>query len=137
MSDNVLTRRSPALLGAAFSAIALLLTGIGTYGVLNHTVAQRRQEIGVRMALGADPVRIRSSFLAFTIRLLALGMGCGLVGAWLVGRFMQTALFHVAPLSGPVLLDAAAVVAAVSLAARLIPAHRASRIAPSEVLSAG
>ena len=75
--------------------IALLLTAIGTYGVLSYAVAQRRREIGVRMALGARPEQIRSQFLALALRLLAPARYSAVIGAWLTGRAMQTVLFHV------------------------------------------
>ena len=88
----------PPLAGAAgglFSGIALLLTAIGTYGVLSYAVAQRRREIGVRMALGARPEQIRGQFFSLALRLLAGGTILGLIGAWLTGRAMQAVLFHV------------------------------------------
>ena len=66
--------------------IAVLLTAIGTYGVLSYAVAQRRREIGVRMALGARPGQIRGQFLRLALRLLAAGMLLGMLGAWLTGR---------------------------------------------------
>src|SRR5438270_13878876 len=89
---SLVARRSPALLAGLFSAIAVLLTGIGTYGVLSYAVAQRKREIGVRMALGARPVQIRSEFLALTLRLFAAGTVVGSLGAWLAGKAMQAVL---------------------------------------------
>src|SRR3984957_643874 len=81
ITDSLAARRSPALLAGLFSGIALLLTAIGTYGVLSYAVAQRRREIGVRMALGALPARIRRQFFSLSLRLLAGGTLLGLVGA--------------------------------------------------------
>ncbi|MEO8131728.1 MAG: ADOP family duplicated permease, partial [Bryobacteraceae bacterium] len=73
IGDSLVAQRSPALLAAIFSLIALLLTAVGTYGVLSYAVAQRRREIGVRIALGARPGQIRGQFLALALRLMAAG----------------------------------------------------------------
>jgi len=135
IADSLVARRSPALLSGLFSAIALLLTSIGTYGVLSYAVAQRRREIGVRMALGAQPSRIRGQFLSLSLRLLASGTLLGLIGAWQAGRAMRTILFHVPALSLPILAAAACVTGVVCLAACLLPSQRASRISPMEALS--
>src|SRR6185369_3851970 len=80
IADSLLTQRSPALMAGIFSVIAILLIAVGTYGVLSYAVAQRRREIGVRMALGARPEQIRSQFLGVALRLLAAGTVLGLVG---------------------------------------------------------
>ena len=134
IADSLVARRSPALLAGLFSAIALLLTSIGTYGVLSYAVAQRRREIGVRMALGAQPGRIRMQFLSLSLRLLAAGTILVLIGAWQAGRAMQSLLFQVPPLNIAVLAAAACVTAAVCLAACLLPAQRAAQISPMEAL---
>jgi ABC-type antimicrobial peptide transport system permease subunit len=135
ISDSLVARRSPALLAALFSAIAVLLTAIGTYGVLSYAVAQRRREIGVRMALGAQPAQIRNDFLWLTVRLLSWGTVIGLAGAWLAGQAMQSILFHVPAFDLPALAEAAFVITAVALVACLVPSYRASRISPMEVLT--
>jgi predicted permease len=134
ISDSLVTRRSPALLAGLFSGIALLLTAIGTYGVLSYAVAQRRREIGVRMALGARPEQIRKQFFTLALRLLASGIGLGFVGAWLAGRAMQAVLFHVPALDWMTLASTAVVMGVVSLVACLLPTRRASRISPIEAL---
>ncbi len=90
VADSLVLRRSPALLAGLFSAIAVLLTAIGSYGVLSYAVAQRRREIGVRMALGARPEQIRRQFLSLALRLLAYGGVLGALGAWIAGRAMQS-----------------------------------------------
>jgi predicted permease len=135
ISDSLVARRSPALLAALFSAIALLLTAVGTYGVLSYSVAQRRREIGVRMALGAQPRQIGSQFLYLALRLLACGTTLGIAGAWLAGRAMQSVLFHVQAFHVPTLTGTAAVMGIVSLVACLLPSYRATRISPVETLS--
>ncbi len=135
ITDSLVARRSPALLAGLFSGIALLLTAVGTYGVLSYAVSQRRREIGVRMALGAQPSRIRSQFLSLSLRLLAGGTLLGLIGAWQAGRAMRTVLFHVLPLDLPILAGAACVTGVVCLAACLVPSQRAARISPMEALT--
>jgi predicted permease len=135
IADSLVTRRSPALLAGLFSAIAVLLTAIGTYGVLSYSVSHRRREIGLRMALGALPSQIRDQFLGLALRLLAAGMVLGLVGAWLTGNAMQAILFHVPPLHVATLAGAAGVLGVVSLAACMLPSDRAARISPLEALA--
>jgi predicted permease len=135
IADSLVARRSPALLADFFSGIALLLTAIGTYGVLSYAVAQRRREIGLRMALGAQPGQIRSQFLYLSLRLLAAGTILGVIGAWLTGQAMQAVLFHVPALNLAILAGAMCVMALVSLVACLLPSQRAARICPMEALA--
>ena len=135
ISDSLITRRAPALLAILFSAIALLLTAIGTYGILSYAVAQRRREIGVRMALGARPQQIRGQFLALGLRLLAAGTMLGVAGAWVTGRAMRNLLFHVPPFHVATLAGTACIIGLVSLVACLVPAHQAARISPTEALA--
>jgi predicted permease len=135
IADSLVARRSPALLAGLFSAIAVLLTAIGTYGVLSFAVAQRRREIALRMALGARPEQIRAQFVSLALRLLAVGMALGLLGAWLTGRAMQAVLFQVPALHPATLAAAAGIMGVVSLAACLLPSYRAARISPMEALT--
>jgi predicted permease len=137
VSDSLIGLRTPTLLAGIFSAIAVLLTAIGTYGVLSYSVAQRRREIGVRMALGAQPGQIRSKFLSLALRLLGAGMALGLPAAWLTTRGMEARLFGVADAGGMILAAVAVVMTAVGLAACLGPSWRASRVAPGEALGEG
>jgi predicted permease len=135
IADSLVARRSPALLAGLFSGIALLLTSIGTYGVLSYAMAQRRREIGVRIALGAQPGQIRIQFLSLSLRLLVAGTVLGLIGAWQAGRAMRSLLFQVPPFNVAVLAAAACVTAAVCLAACLLPSQRAAQISPMEALA--
>jgi predicted permease len=135
ITDSLAARRSPALLAGLFSGIALLLTAIGTYGVLSYAVAQRRREIGLRMALGAQPRQIRIQFLSLSLRLLASGTMLGIIGAWLTGQAMQAVLFQVQPLNLAILAGAACLMGVVSLAACLLPSQRAASISPMEALT--
>jgi putative ABC transport system permease protein len=135
ITESLAARRSPALLSVLFSGIALLLTAIGTYGVLSYAVAQRRREIGVRMALGAQPRQIRIQFLSLSLRLFTAGTILGLIGAWQAGRAMNTVLFHVQPLNLPILATAACLMAIVCFAACLLPSQRAAHVSPMEALT--
>jgi len=135
IADSLVARRSPALLAGLFSGIALLLTSVGTYEVLSYAVAQRRREIGVRIALGAQPGQIRGQFLALSLRLLSAGSVLGLIGAWQAGRAMRSLLFQAPSLNVGVLVAATCVMAVVCLAACLLPSQRAARISPMEALA--
>jgi predicted permease len=135
ISASLIDRRSPALLGGIFSGIALLLIAVGTYGVLSYSVAQRRREIAIRMAVGARPEEIQRQFFSLALRLLAGGAALGLLGAWMAGRAMQAILFHVPAHNSPILAGSAGIIAVVALAACLLPARRAARISPTQALA--
>ena len=136
IADSLIARRSPALLAGIFAGVALLLAAIGTYGVLSYAIAQRRREIGIRMALGAQRKQIGAQFLSLGLRLLGGGTIFGLIGACLAGRAMQSVLFDVPTLHLATLSGTALVIGVVSLVACLIPARRATRVNPIEALRA-
>jgi predicted lysophospholipase L1 biosynthesis ABC-type transport system permease subunit len=136
IADSLIARRSPALLAGIFAGVALLLAAIGTYGVLSYAVAQRRREIGIRMALGAQTRQIGLQFFSLGLRLLAAGTILGLIGAWMAGRAMQSVLFGVPTLPFAALFATALVVGIVSLVACLIPARRATKVDPMVALRA-
>lgn len=136
IADSLIARRSPALLAGIFAGVALLLAAIGTYGVLSYAVAQRRREIGIRMALGARRDQISRHFLTAGLRLLGAGTALGIIGAWLAGRAMQSVLFGVPALPVATLFATALIMTAVSLLSSFIPARRASRLDPIEALRA-
>ena len=136
IADSLITRRSPALLAGIFAGVALLLAAIGTYGVLSYAVVQRRREIGIRMALGAQKEQIHAQFLSLGLRLLAAGTILGLIGAWVAGRAMQSVLFDVPTLPLVTLFGTALIMSAVSLVACLIPARRATKVDPMIALRA-
>jgi ABC-type antimicrobial peptide transport system permease subunit len=134
VTDSLAAQRTSALLAILFSIIALLLVAIGSYGVLSYAVEQRRREIGVRMALGAQPGQIRNQFLLLALRLLAYGVTLGGVRAWLAGRAMQAVLFHVPAFNLAILSSAAGVMGLVTIVACLLPSYRAARTSPVEAL---
>ena len=135
IADSLVARRSPTVLAALFAGLALLLTAIGTYGVISYAVAQRRREIALRMALGAHPTQVGRAFVWQGLRLVTIGSMLGLACAWIAGRAMQGLLFGVPPVHVPTLAGAAAIVAVVTIAACLIPSRRAARISPMEALT--
>jgi predicted permease len=134
IADSLIARRSPALLAGIFASVALLLAAVGTYGVLSYAVAQRRREIGVRMALGAQRQQIARHFLLLGLRLLAIGALLGALGAGLAGQAMQKVLFDVPALHPAIFLGTALVMTVVSLAACWLPARRAMRVDPMTVM---
>ena len=135
VDDSLLTQRSPTVVGGVFSAVALLLTALGTYGVLAYAVSQRRREIGVRVALGARPAQVRTQILGTGLRLLAAGLALGLAGSWAAARALRSAVAGVPQAPAAALVTAAAIMTCVCVAACLVPARRAARISPIEALS--
>ncbi len=134
IDDSLVVRRSPAILAGIFAAVALLLAAIGTYGVLSYAVAQRRREIGLRMALGAQIGQIRNQFLGVGLRLLAAGTVIGVGLAWLAGWAMRTVLYGVPAVYVPTLAITVLVMSAVTLLACVLPARRATRVDPAIAL---
>jgi predicted permease len=122
------------LLLTLFGAVALFLAAIGIYGLMAYSVAQRTQEMGIRMALGADRDAIRRLVVWQGLRLVLLGLAIGLVAAFGLSRLMQSLLFDVKALDPAAFLTAPLVLFAVALAALWLPALRASRIDPIEAL---
>jgi ABC-type antimicrobial peptide transport system permease subunit len=114
----------------AFAALALLLAAIGTYGVLSYLVSERRQEIGIRMALGAERATLVGMVMKQGLTLALVGLFAGLAGAIAVTRLMQTLLFNVRPADPVTMVVVAAVIASVALLACYVPARRATRVDP-------
>ena len=137
--DEVMGRSTPresfdmVLLGI-FGLVALTLAAIGIYGVMAYSVAQRTQEMGIRMALGADRAAIRSMVVWHGMRLAVAGVVVGIAAAFGLTRVMAGLLFGVKPLDGAAFLLAPVVLLAVALLAVWLPAGRASRVEPMEAL---
>jgi predicted permease len=134
MADWLSGRRNNVILLGAFSAIALLLTAVGLYGTTAYLVAQRRREIGVRMAMGAAGAQIRAMVLHEGVVLAMLGVGLGLVIALALSRVVATMLYGVTTKDTITYLAAALLLAGVTVAANLVPAWRASRVDPLAAL---
>jgi predicted permease len=134
IDESLITRRSPAILAAVFAGVALLLAGVGVYGVLAYAVSQRRREVAVRMACGATPRVIGRQFLTLGAKLLVLGIALGTFGGWTAGRAMQSFLVEVPPFHISTSVATVFAISLVTLLAALLPARRAARISPMEAL---
>jgi putative ABC transport system permease protein len=119
-----------ALLTAAFAAIAALLALIGIYGVMSYAVEQRTHEIGLRLALGADPSDMRALVIRRGMMLASLGLAIGLAGALASSRLLADMLFEIRPADWRTYAAAVPVLAAIAWLASWIPARRATRIDP-------
>jgi putative ABC transport system permease protein len=127
-------RRVAAIVLSVFAAAAVLLAAIGLYGIIAQSVAQRRQEIGVRMALGATDDRILRLFLRQGLIVVAIGVGAGIAGAVAAGESLASLVFGVTPRDPATLATVAALLTAVTLLASYLPARSATRVDPSEAL---
>ena len=128
------TRLATRLLGG-FAAIALLLAAVGVYGVMSYRVRHRTRELGTRLALGATPYGITRLVLRQAGGIVAIGIAAGTLGALAFARSLSSLLFGVTAWDPSVLASAAAMLATVGVAASYLPARRASRLNPVDVLS--
>ena len=112
------------------AVLALILGAVGLYAVLSYGVTQRTQEIGVRMALGAEAKIVRRMFVWQGTRVALIGVVVGVLAAVVLTRYIQTLLFDVGRLDAMAFAGMSVVMIAVALVASYIPAHRASRVDP-------
>jgi predicted permease len=134
VSDSMASRRLPMILLSAFAGLALLLACVGLYSVISYSVAQRVQEIGIRMALGAQPGALRNMVLRQGMRLALIGITVGIGGALGLTRLLASLLFGVQPRDPLVFIAVPVLLPAVALLACYLPARRATRINPLEAL---
>ena len=128
------TERFEALLFGSFSGVALLLAALGIYGVMAFEVEQRTHEIGLRMALGAGRAQVLALILKDGMIQAVAGLALGFVGAFFVGRAMQSRLYGIGAIDPVALGGVAAVLLAAALLACYVPARRATKVDPMVAL---
>lgn len=134
VDESIWMERFFTLLFVAFGGIALLMAAVGLYGLIAYTTSRRTHEIGVRIALGASGGDVLGTVLRRTTALAGIGSTLGLFGAFAVSRLLGGMLYHVSPSDPSVYAVVVAVMAAVSIAAGLLPALRATRVDPIDAL---
>ena len=130
LDETLLTDRLIALLSAGFGLLATLLASIGLYGVMAFVVARRRKELGIRLALGAQASLVIWLVMREVLLLLAIGLAVGVPAGLALGRYVAAQLYGIQPNDPWMAGSSMVLLAVVSIAAGLIPAHRASRIDP-------
>ena len=131
----LVARRVPMLLSAAFAMVAVALSAIGLYGVLSYTVAQRRREIGIRMALGSTARDVFRLVLADGARIIGIGIAVGLAGTYFVTRAMTAMLYGVEPFDPRVVAAVVGLLTVLGFVAVVLPARRAARVNPVTALT--
>lgn len=134
VSKSLGQRRLALRLVAGFGIVALILSAVGIYGVLAYSVALRRREIGIRMALGSTRQRAAGLVLRQAWKMVLLGLVPGIAGAWAAGYAVRSFLYGVKALDAEALAGAATVLLLVSSTATFVPAMRAAQIDPAEIL---
>jgi putative ABC transport system permease protein len=134
LADSLGQRRLSVMLFGLFAAVAMVLASVGLYGVISYSVTQRTNEIGIRMALGAERLDIFKMVIGQGLALTLTGVGLGLAGAFALTRVMSSLLFDVTPTDPVTFAMVPLLLAAVALAACLMPARRATRVDPMVAL---
>jgi len=134
LDETLSTERLIAVLSTAFGALATLLAAVGLYGVMAFVVARRTREIGLRVALGAQPGSVVWLVMREVLILLGAGLAVGIPCAYMLTRYISSQLYNVEPANAPLALGAAALLALVTIAAGLIPSQRARSVDPMRAL---
>lgn len=134
VANSLAQERMVAWLAGLFGALSLLIASVGLYGVLAYSVARRRREIGIRMALGAEPGAVRRAVLRESMRPVLAGLAAGIPASVAATRVLKTLLFEVEPRDGSTLALASACLLVSALAAAALPARRATQVEPVQVL---
>lgn len=129
-SRLIAQRRFNMLLLSIFGLLGIVITGVGIYGVMAYVVEQRTQEIGVRMALGAQPKRVLGMMLTRAMVYVGVGLSVGLAGSYALSRFVESFLFRVEPGDPIVYAGTAALLVLIGLLAAWIPSRRAAKVDP-------
>jgi putative ABC transport system permease protein len=134
LGDEATQRRMGMILLSGFAVLAVILASLGIYGVLAYFVTQHRNEIGVRLALGATPARILLLVLSKGIKLTGLGVVIGLAASLALTRLMSSLLFGVKPADPMTFVAVSCLLGLVAMLACWIPAHRAAKTDPMVAL---
>lgn len=134
VDDALMSRRMPMLLAMVFGAVALFLSAIGIYGVLAYGVAQRRREIGIRLALGSTASQVFGLVVKDGVTIVGIGLALGLVGLVALRQVLTTVLYGVKPMDVTVILSVAAGLSLIALIAMILPARRAATVDPASAL---
>jgi ABC-type antimicrobial peptide transport system permease subunit len=134
IGDSVSSRRFAMRLLTGFALLALVLAAVGIAGVVSYSVTQRTQEIGIRLALGAQPRDVVRLILRSSLRWTLVGLVVGLVSALALGRYMETLVFEVKPTDPFVLAAVSVVLLSVALLAAYLPAREATGVDPVTAL---
>jgi len=136
LAESVAPARWSTTLLGVFAGIALLMAGLGVFGVLSFAVTQRTRELGIRIALGAAPASVRRMVVGQGLGLVGAGLALGLVGALALTRLMASLLYGVAPTDPLTYAGVGAVLVAIAFVASYLPARRATRVDPIIALRA-
>jgi putative ABC transport system permease protein len=134
IADSVRAQRFFLVAIVLFAGIAVVLAIAGLHGVLSYAVAQRTRELGIRTALGSTPLRTVGLVANGGLRLIAIGIACGLTGSAFVMRVLQASLYGLSPLDIPTWLLATTVLAVMGLLATLVPSLRAASVDPTTAM---
>ena len=134
VSESIAQRRFSMLLLGVFAGVALVLAGIGLYGVVSYTVSQRTREIGLRLAIGATPADVLKMVLGGGMKLAIIGVVVGLAGALALTSLIASLLFNVEPFDPASYAVTSVLLLAIAALACYVPARRATRVDPIAAL---
>jgi ABC-type antimicrobial peptide transport system permease subunit len=137
VAESTARARFNVMLLSLFALIAVVLAGVGLYGLMSYSVEQRRREIGIRMAIGALPADVGNMILAEAFRLVAAGLGIGVMAALSLTRMLESLVYGVKAWDPLVAACVALLLGGVALLAAWIPARRAARVNPIQALQHG